>query len=107
MYKPSDALDFTDKVVEMHNYYIEEQKQKIIAEIKWLQDNEEDTGALRSYLTTRYNPYLVLNLDDNDLHQLAEIHGNTLNTQLFQLCRQQTDTKPLKIIVQELKLLGH
>ena len=100
MYKLSDAFDLTDKVMEVYNCYIEDQKQRLIAEIKWLGENEENIDVLRSYLATQYNQYIVLQLDDTNLRQLAEIHGNTLNAHLHQLCQQKTDTRPLKVILQ-------
>lgn len=106
MYKLSDAFDLTDKVMEIYNFYIEDQKQKLIAEIEWLGENEENIDVLRSYLATQYNQYLVLQLDGTNLRQLAEMHGNALNVRLHQLCQQKTDTRPLKVIVQELKYFG-
>lgn len=106
MNKPSDFLDFTDKVTEIHNCYVEEQKKRLVAEIRWLDENEENPDSLRAYLAMHYNQFLVLQLDDASLHQLALIHGNTLNAQLNQLCRQKINTMPLKVIVQELKYFG-
>ena len=106
MYKPSEFLDFTDKAMEIHNCYVEEQKQRLVEELKWLGENEENPDSLRSYLARHYNQYLVLQLDDANLHQLAQIRGNTLNGQLKQLCQQKINTTPLKVIVQELKFFG-
>ena len=102
----SNRLDFADKVLDLHNYYIDSQKQRIIDEITWLEASIDDVEKLRLHLSTFLHMDRVNRLHDEAIRQLAEIRGNHLYSQISELNQQKVETKPLKIIVQELKCLG-
>ena len=48
----------------------------------------------------------AMKLNKNDIQQVAEMRGNNLYALLHEMDRQKTETKPLKVIVQELKYFG-
>ena len=106
MNKPSDRLDFVDKVLDLRNFYLENQKQHINHEIVWLNENYEDIQSLRQYLSSFLPTEQVLQFSDKTVQELAEIRGNYLFSQFCVLNNQKIKTQPLKIIVQELKCLG-
>lgn len=106
MNKPSDRLDFVDKVLDLRNFYLENQKQHINHEIVWLNENYEDIQSLRQYLSSFMPTEQVLQFSDKTVQELTEIRGNYLFSQFCGLDQQKVETKPLKIIVQELKNLG-
>ena len=106
MNKPSDRLDFLDKILDLRNQEIENQKQKIINEINWLAEKEGDCQALKTYFAKIYRPEVVLQLNDEQLQKLVQIRANDLYSYLQRLSNQKTNNLPLKVIVQELKVFG-
>lgn len=106
MNKPSDRLDFLDKILDLRNQEIENQKQKIINEINWLAEKAEDFQALKIYFAKIYRPEVVLQLNDGQLQKLVQIRANDLYSYLQRLSNQKTNNLPLKVIVQELKVFG-
>ena len=48
----------------------------------------------------------AMKLNKDDIQQVAEMRGNNLYALLHEMDRQKTETKPLKVIVQELKYFG-
>lgn len=106
MNKLSDQLDFAEKILDVRNYYLDYQKQSIVKQIMWLENNSTNFDALRGYFTGFLQMERVLQFDEKSLQELAEIRGNFLYSQLRGLEHQKTETTPLKIIVQELKAMG-
>lgn len=106
MSKPSDRLDLFDKIMDLRNFYLENQKRHISSEIFWLDEHYEDIQSLRQYLLSFLRMERVGQLDDKDIQGLVEIRVNYLFSQFCGLEQQKVETKPLKIIVQELKHLG-
>lgn len=106
MNKLSDKLDFLDKAMDLHNYFIESQRQAIINEIVWLELNEQKPINLRSHFLQLLSLERVAQISDKELQQLAEMRGNYLYSQLCGLGQQKIENKPLKIIVQQLKNSG-
>ena len=106
MDKLSDRLDLVDKVMDLRNYYLECQKCTIINDIKWLEQNANKPDCLRLYFVNLLGKERILQIGDKELSQLAEIRGNYLFAQLYGLEQQKIANKPLKVIVQELKLFG-
>lgn len=106
MNKPSDRLDFVDKIMNLRNFYLENQKRNISNEIIWLDEHYEDIQSLRQYLSSFLRMERVVRLSDKAVQDLAEIRVNYLFSQFQGLDHQEVETKPLKIIVQELKCLG-
>lgn len=106
MNKPSDRLDFLDKILDLRNQEIENQKQKIINEINWLDENAEDFQALKVYFAKIYRPEIVVQLNERQLQELTQIRANDLYSYLQRLNNQKTNNLPLKVIVQELKFFG-
>ena len=104
--KLSDRLDGVDKVMDLRNYYIDNQKQVISQELCWLADNENKPENLQQYFTNFLREERITQIGDEGLHQLAEIRGNYLYSQFCELEQQKIDNRPLKFIVQELKCLG-
>lgn len=106
MDKPSDRLDYIEKVFDLRNFFLDCQKQTIIRDIMWLENNSTNFEALKGYFAGLLKVERVLQLDFKSLQELAEIRGNFLYSQLRGLEHQKTETTPLKIIVQELKAMG-
>ena len=106
MNKPSDRLDFLDKILDLRNQEIENQKQKIVNEINWLNANAENFQALKIYFSKIYYPEIVVQLNEGQLQELAQIRANDLYSYLQRLSNQKTNNLPLKVIVQELKHFG-
>lgn len=106
MNKPSDRLDFVDKILELRNFYLENQKYHIRNEIIWLNEHYEDIQSLRQHLLSCFPEEQVLQLNDKAVQELAEFRGNYLFSQFCGLDRQKIETRPLKIIAQELKSFG-
>lgn len=106
MDKLSDRLDGVDKVMDLRNYYIANQKRVISQELRWLADNENKPENLQQYLANFLCKERIMQIGDEGLHQLAEIRGNYLYSQFCELEQQKIDNRPLKLIVQELKCLG-
>ena len=99
-------MDFVDKLLDLRNFYLENQKWCINNEIMWLNEHYEDIKSLRQYLAPTLPMGQVFQLSDQAVQELAEIRGNYLFSQFQGLDRQKIETKPLKAIVQELKYLG-
>lgn len=106
MNKLSDRIDFMDKILDLRNYYIDYQRQRVVNEIKWLEANNNNIDSLRSYFMNVLNMRQVKQFSDDDIQQLAEIRGNNLYSDLRGMSQQKIETKPLKILVQELKYFG-
>ena len=49
MNKIGDRLDFVDKSIEMRNYYIQSEMEKIKNEIQWMDSNSDSINQLRLY----------------------------------------------------------
>ena len=106
MVKLSNPLDGVDKVMDLRNYFLDNQKQAISQEIRWLADNENKPENLRQYLAQFLPEERIMQIDDSGISQLAEIRGNYLYSQFLVLEKRKIDNSPLKFIVQELKCLG-
>ena len=106
MVKLSDRLDGVDKVMDLRNYFIDNQKQAISQEIRWLADNENKPENLRQYFAHFLREERIMQIGDDGLNQLAEVRGNCLYSQFCGLEQRKINNKPLKFIVQELKCLG-
>lgn len=106
MVKLSNRLDGIDKVMDLRNYYIDNQKRVISQELRWLADNENKPENLRQYFTNFLREERIMQIGDEGLNQLAEIRGNYLYLQFCGLEQRKINNKPLKLIVQELKCLG-
>ena len=55
MNKPSDRLESFDHNMEAYNFAIDIQKQRIQAELKWLDDNYDNIDALKYYFLSIMN----------------------------------------------------
>lgn len=106
MYKLSNRLDRVDKAMDLRNYYIDNQKQAISQEIRWLADNENKPKNLRLYFANFLCKEEIIRIGDRGLSHLAGIRGNYLYSQFRRLEQQKINSRPLKFIVQELKCLG-
>lgn len=109
MNKPSDRLDFFEKILDLRNQEIENQKRSIVNEINWLAENAENAEnfqALKTYFVKIYRPEIVLQLNNGQLQELVQIRANDLYSYLQRLNSQKTNNLPLKVIVQELKYFG-
>lgn len=106
MNKPSDRLDFVDKIAEVNNSYIDYQVENLSKEIKWLDENFENILRLRQHLTQFLSSNRVAELSDDSVKSLAIIRANHLNAQIQQLKSKKIDNMPLKVIVQGLKFRG-
>lgn len=82
MNKMSDGLDTLEKILEIRNFYIDNQKQNISDEIMWMYQNENNISELRKYLA-------------NYLYTSMKNMGCKVNT------------IPLKVIVESLKISGN
>lgn len=106
MVKLSDRLDGVDKAMDLRNYFIDNQKQAISQEIRWLADNENRPENLRPYFANFLREERIMQIGDSGISQLAEIRGNYLYSQFMVLEKRKIDNSPLKFIVQELKCFG-
>ncbi len=106
MNKPSDRLDFLEKILDLRNQEIENHKRNIVNEINWLEENAENSQALQTYFAKLYRPEIVLRLNNKQLQELLQIRANDLYSYLQRLGNQKTNNLPLKVIVQELKYFG-
>ncbi len=106
MNKPSDRLDFLEKILDLRNQEIENHKRNIVDEINWLEENAENSQALQTYFAKLYRPEIVLQLNNKQLQELLQIRANDLYSYLQRLGNQKTNNLPLKVIVQELKYFG-
>lgn len=106
MNRPSDRLDFVDKMMDLRNLYLENQKHIISSEIIWLDEHYEDIQSLRQYFLSSLRMKGVAQLSDKAIQDLAEIRVNYLFSQFRGMDQQKVETRPLKIIVQELKYFG-
>lgn len=107
MDKISDGLDYVDKGIEMHNYYIQIQMEKIRDEIMWMDCNSNNIHELRLYFVNFLGKERVSQLSDKAINDLLVIRANDLNQHYQELSRQKIDTTPLKVIVQGLKIQGN
>ncbi len=53
MEKPSETLDLLDKITELCNCYVDEQKHAISSEIKWICENADNVGFRLYHLFAR------------------------------------------------------
>ena len=110
----SDGMDFIDKGIEVHNFFMEMEKQRIINEIQWINLNFNNISNLRNYflsLAKFNNNFQVaqyanqLNLYSADkIQNMALYRANFLYSSLQRCDNNKIDNKPLKWIVQTLKL---
>ena len=104
--KPSDFMDTVDKVCEVYNAYLDDLQQQIKNEITWLCQNENEPSELRKYAVKTYNKKLVPFLTDDQIYSLIEIRVNELYSRFQGIDKNKTNTLPIKVIAQELKLFG-
>ncbi len=107
MDKLSDRLDFFDKGIEIHNYYIQIEAERIRDEIIRLDHNSNDINKLRVYFANFLGRERISQLSDADIRDLLVIRANDLYRHYLALSGQKIDTTPLKIIVQGLKIQGN
>lgn len=110
MNKISEQLDMFDKSADINNFFIDLQKQNIINEMNWLNQNYYNELALKQHFFTVYNDMRnVLQIPIYSLKQLqnlAEFRANYLYNCLNNSNSQKIDTKPLKAIIEMLRLSG-
>lgn len=104
MDKISDRLDYVDNGIDMYNYYIQIEMQKIRDEIMWMDCNSNNIHELRLYFVNFLGKERVSQLSDKAINELLTIRANELYKHYQILAGQKNDTTPLKIIVQALKL---
>lgn len=115
MNKTSDFFDAMDKATDLRNIIVDMQKQKLIDEITWLYQNYDNIDALCAYWLNCANfNNIAANLSYaqqfksysvEKIHSLIELRANFLYGQLQGLDYSKIDTKPLKLIIHELKAL--
>lgn len=106
MNKMSDGLDALDKILEIRNFYIDNQKQNISDEIRWMYQNENNISELRKYLANYLPIDRIQQLSDSSIRELVEIRANYLYTSVKNMgCK--VNTIPLKVIVESLKISGN
>ena len=94
MEKPSETLDLLDKIKELRNCYVDEQKHAISSEIKWICENADNVDNGKE-----------MQLSNDSIKELAQIRANHLYSDLNGL-GTKIDNFPLKVIVQYLKDCG-
>ena len=112
--KPSDVLDTLDKAADIGNFWLDIRRQILIDEIQWIDANYENTASLRKYLlecagfdnvvanisyAKRLNSY-----SDKQIQKIVAARANVLYQRILRIENNKVDNKPLKLIVQELKL---
>ena len=113
MNKPSDVLDAFDKALDVRNLWIDMQKQYIINEILWIDANYENTNSLRKHLlkcagfnnrdaNISYAKQLC-SYSDKQIQEMVETRANVLYYGILRMESNKIDSKPLKLIVQELR----
>ena len=105
MEKPSETLDLLDKITELRNCYVDEQKHAISSEIKWICENADNVDILRKYLSQFLKNGKEMQLSNDSIKELAQIRPNNLYSDLNGLGKK-IDNFPLKVIVQYLKDCG-
>lgn len=103
MDKMSDRLDCVDKTIEMRNYYVQTEMDKIKNEIQFLDSNSNNVNELRYYFVKFLGKERVLQLSDTAINDLLTIRANDLYLHYQELSRHRINTIPLKIIIQGLK----
>ncbi len=113
MIKPSYFLDALDKTFDIANLC---RKQKIIDEILWINQNFENIDVLRGHILScvdfknqRVNEAYarkVLGYSSAKVKSIVELRANFLYAEFRNVQNEKIENKPLKIIVQELKLQG-
>ena len=116
MIKQSDFLDAVDRVCDIKNFRADICSRDIIDEILWIDQNFENIDALRKHILKCANfkckkaneQYAreVLDYPDKRVQDVAELRAMFLYLQLRNIQSGKIDNRPLKIIVQELKLWG-
>lgn len=71
MNRPSDRLDFVDKMMDLRNLYLESQKCIISSEIVWLDEHYEDIQSLRQYFLVSLRMERAARLSDKAIQDLA------------------------------------
>lgn len=106
MNKMSDGLDALDKILEIRNFYIDNQKQNISDEIMWMYQNENNISELRKYLANYLQIDRIQQLSDSSIRELVEIRANYLYASMKNMgCK--VNTIPLKVMVESLKISGN
>lgn len=106
MNKMSDGLDALDKILEIRNFYIDNQKQNISDEIMWMYRNENNISELRKYLANYLPVNRIQQLSDSSIRELVEMRANYLYAVMKNMgCK--VNTIPLKVIVESLKISGN
>lgn len=101
----SDFFETGEKLAELYNLYLDNQKRSIINEIMAINKMIANTEELRKYITTFLGSVRGQELNDSAIKSLAEIRANYLYNNLLGL-GNRIETLPLKIIVQYLKFIG-
>lgn len=106
MNKMSDGLEALDKILEIRNFYIDNQKQNISDEIMWMYRNENNISELRKYLANYLPVNRIQQLSDSSIQELVEMRANYLYAAMKNMgCK--VNTIPLKVIVESLKISGN
>ena len=116
MIKASYFLDALDKTFDIANLWINFRKQKIIDKILWINQNFENIDVLRGHILScvdfknqRVNEAYarkVLGYSSAKVKSIVELRANFLYAEFRNVQNEKIENKPLKIIVQELKLQG-
>lgn len=115
MNKPSDAVDFMDKVLDIHDYMIDAQNRRCQMEIKWLNDNYNNSEALRGYFLSMYDVgnmalkyqyfYQLRGYTLEKLQEMATFRASLLSGQYYANELKKGDHSALKPISEILKLM--
>lgn len=106
MNKISDGLDALDKILEIRNFYIDNQKQNISDEIMWMYQNENNIFELRRYLVNFLPVNRIQQLSDSSIRELVEKRANYLYATMKNMgCK--VNTIPLKVMLESLKISGN
>lgn len=105
MNNKSDFLDMGEKLAELHNIYLDNQKGRIKKEIMLIDRMMDNIVELRKYMATILEPGREQILSDSAIKSLAEIRANYLYNDLNKL-GSKIETMPLKVIVKCLKANG-
>lgn len=113
MNKPSDRLESFEHNMEAYNFAIDIQKQRIQAELKWLDDNYDNIDALKYYFLSimnfnnqlQYAQYAArLNAcSSQQIQGMVDQRASLLYYNLQVLDSKKFENKPLKAIIQMLK----
>ena len=114
--RASDTIDRVDKNMDFYNGLIDDQNRQIINEIHWLQDNYDNSQALRAYFLRILadkgigNKYLYLECINRygieELQRIADYRANQLHIWYCNNERWKVDNSGLKPIAELLRMMG-